>query len=148
GKSCTQNVTFTPTAAGTRTGALTFTLSSGVVTVALTGTGVATATGWLTVSPTSLAFNGYVVGDNPTQSVTVTNTNGVPAGIRAISKSGSTTFTLTKTCGTTLAAYASCTVNVTFTPTVVGTFTGTLTVSESSGTVHKVPLSGTATTGD
>ena len=80
-KSCTLDVTFTPTAAGTLTGTLTFTLSSGTVTVALTGTGVSKATGWLTVSPTSLTFNGYVVGDNPTQLVTVTNTDGVPTGI-------------------------------------------------------------------
>ena len=33
GQSCIENVYFTPTGAGTRTGALTFTLSSGVITV-------------------------------------------------------------------------------------------------------------------
>ncbi len=147
GKSCTLNVTFTPRAAGTRTGKLTFTLSSGPVTVALIGTGVSTATGWLTVSPPSLAFNGYAVGDNPTQTVDVTNTNGVPAGIRAISVTEPTMFTQTKGCGTTLAAYATCTVDVTFNPTVAGTFTGTLMVIESAGTAHQVPLSGTATIG-
>jgi len=147
GKSCTLNVTFTPRAAGTRTGKLTFTLSSGPVTVALIGTGVSTATGWLTVSPPSLAFNGYAVGDNPTQTVDVTNTNGVPAGIRAISVTEPTMFTQTKSCGTTLAAYASCTVAVTFTPTLAGTFTGTLMVTESAGTAHQIPLSGTATIG-
>ncbi len=157
GKSCIENVYFTPTAAGTRTGALTFTLSSGVVAVALTGTGVSTATGWLTVSPASLAFNGYAVGDNPSQTVNVTNTNGVPAGIRAITISGTigftgisgngSTFTKTKTCGTTLAAYATCAVNVTFTPTVAGSFAGTLNISESAGTVHRIPLGGTATIG-
>ena len=157
GKSCTLSVTFTPTAAGTRTGALTFTLSSGVVTVALTGIGVSTMTGWLTVSPTSLAFPGYAVGDNPSQTVNVTNTNGAPAGIRGISVSASVSvaagssgpmmFTQTNSCGTTLAAYATCTVNVTFTPTVAGSFTGRLIVSESAGTVHQVALSGTATIG-
>jgi hypothetical protein len=144
GKSCTLNVTFTPTVAGTRTGALTFTLSSGTVTVALTGTGVSTATGWLTFSPTSLNFVGYVVGDNPTQTITVTNTNGVPAGITRISVSGSTTFTQSNGCGTSLAANATCTITVTFTPTVAGTFGGTLQVTESAGTAHKIPLSGTA----
>jgi hypothetical protein len=147
GKSCSLKLTFTPLAAGTRTGALTFTLSSGTVPVALSGTGVSTATGWLTFSPTSLAFNnGYVVGDNPTQTVSVTNTNGVPAGISRISVSGSTTFTQTNDCGTTLAAYATCSVTVTFAPTVVGTFAGTLDVTESAGTAHKIPISGTAGT--
>jgi hypothetical protein len=157
GKSCIENVYFTPTAAGTRTGALSFTLSSGVVAVALTGTGVSTATGWLTVSPASLAFNGYAVGDNPSQTVNVTNTNGVPAGIRGIMISGAigikgisgsgSAFSQTKSCGTTLAAYATCTVNVTFTPTVAGNFAGTLNISESAGTVHRIPLRGTATIG-
>jgi Abnormal spindle-like microcephaly-assoc'd, ASPM-SPD-2-Hydin len=147
GKSCTLSLTFTPTAAGTRTGTLTFTLSSGTVTVALTGTGVSTATGWLTFSPASLAFNGYVVGDNPTQTVTVTNTNGVPTGITKIAVSGSTVFTENNKCGTTLAAYATCNISVTFMPKAVGSFAGTLTVTESAGTAHKISLSGTATTG-
>ncbi len=147
GKSCTLKVTFTPTAAGTRTGALTFNVSSGSVTVALTGTGVSIKTGWLTFSPESFNFNnGYVVGDNPTQDFIVTNTNGVPTGIGKISVSGSKTLTQTNNCGMTLPAYGTCTVTVTFTPTVVGTFAGTLNVPESAGTVHKIPLSGTAGT--
>ena len=148
GKSCIEYVYFTPTAAGVRTGALTFTLSSGVIAVDLSGTGVTTATALLTVSPTSLAFNGYVVGDNPDQIVTISNLDGVPAGIRTISKGGSTAFTFTKTCGTTLAAGASCTVDVTFIPTAVGSYSGTLYVYESAGAIHKIPLSGTAVTGN
>jgi NHL repeat/Abnormal spindle-like microcephaly-assoc'd, ASPM-SPD-2-Hydin len=147
GRSCIENVYFTPTVVGTRTGALTFAVSSGVVTVDLTGTG-STATALLTVSPTSVAFNGYVVGDNPDQIVTISNPDGVPAGIRLISKTGSTAFTFTKTCGTTLAAGASCTVDVTFIPTVVGSYSGILNVYESAGTIHKIPLSGTAVTGN
>jgi sugar lactone lactonase YvrE len=148
GKSCTLKITFTPTAAGTRTGTLTYTLSSGVITVALTGTGTATASGWLTLSPTSFDFNnGYVVGDNPTQDFIVTNTNGVPAGITKITMSGSKVFTQTNNCGTTVGANASCTITVTFTPTLAGTFTGLLTVTEGAGTAHKIPLSGTAYTG-
>jgi len=145
GKSCTVKVTFTPTAAGTRTGTLTFNVSTGAIAVALNGTGTPTAEGWLTVSPTSVAFtNGYVVGDNPSQTVTVTNTNGVPAGITRISITGSKTFTQQNGCGSALAANASCTVTVTFMPVVAGTFTGTLTITEGAGTAHKVPLSGSA----
>lgn len=149
GKSCTFNVYFTPTAGGTRSGTLTYNLSTGtVVTVALTGTGDSTATGWLTFSPTSLNFNnGYVVGDNPSAQIIVTNTDGIFTGISKITKTGSTTFTQTNNCGSGLAAYATCTITVTFTPTAIGTFTGTLTVTESSGTAHKIPLSGTAGSG-
>jgi len=148
GKSCTLKITFTPTVAGTRTGMLNYNLSTGALTVALTGTGTATATGWLTLSPSSFDFNnGYVVGDNPTQDFTVTNTNGVPAGIKAISMSGSSVFTQTNNCGTTLGADASCTITVTFVPTVAGTFSGRLTVTEGAGTAHKIAISGTASTG-
>ncbi len=148
GKSCIENVYFTPAAAGTRTGALTFNVSSGAVTVALTGTGTSTATALLTVSPTSLAFDGYSVGDNPDQIVTISNLDGIPAGIRLINKTGSTAFTFTKTCGTTLAAGASCTVDVTFIPTAVASYSGILNVYESAGTIHKIPLSGTGVTGN
>ncbi len=149
-KSCTFKVYFTPTAGGVRSGTLTYNLSTGtVITVALTGTGDSSPTGWLTFSPTSLDFNnGYVVGDNPSANITVTNTDGIFAGISKITKSGSSTFTQTNNCGTGLAAYATCTITVTFTPTQVGTFTGTLTVTESAGTAHKIPLSGTGTTGN
>jgi hypothetical protein len=147
GRSCIENVYFTPTVAGTRSGVLTFNLSSGVVTVNLSGTG-STATALLTVSPTSLAFNGYTVGDNPDQIVTISNLDGVPAGVRLISKTGSTAFTFTKTCGTSLAAGASCTVDVTFKPTAVASYSGILYVYEYAGTVHKIPLSGTGVTGN
>lgn len=143
--SCTLSVSFTPAASGTRTGTLTYTLSTGTIPVALTGTGTSTATGWLTISPAAVTFNNnYVVGDNPSQTVTVTNTNGVPAGIAGIGVSGSSMFTVANGCGTTLGAYASCALTVTFTPTAVGTFTGTVTVKEGAGAVHAIPLSGTA----
>ena len=147
GKSCIENIYFTPTTAGTRTGALTFKLSSSVITVALTGTG-STAIALLTVSPPSVAFTGYTVGDNPDQIVTISNPDGVPAGIRLINKTGSTAFTFIKTCSTGLAAGASCTVDVTFIPTAVGSYSGVLNVYESSGTIHKIPLNGTAVTGN
>jgi len=117
GKSCTLSVTFTPTATGTR----------------------------LTFSPTSVIFNnGYIVGDNPTITVTVTNTNGVPAGITGVSLSGSSVFYKTNRCGMTVAANSTCSIYITFIPTAVGTFTGTLTVAESAGAIHKIPISGAA----
>jgi Abnormal spindle-like microcephaly-assoc'd, ASPM-SPD-2-Hydin/NHL repeat len=147
GKSCTIRVTFTPTATGTRTGSLTFTLPTGSQTVALTGTGTPKGTTeGLTVSPTSLAFGNVALGDSPSQTVTLTNNNGVAVGIGSIGISGSTTFTKTKTCGSTLAAGATCTITVTFTPTSLVAYSGSLNVTESSGAVHKVTLSGTGST--
>jgi hypothetical protein len=126
---------------------LTYTLSTGAVSVALTGTGTATATGWLTVSPSSFDFNnGYIVGDNPARLHGYQHQR-VAAGIKAVGMSGSKVFTQANDCGTTLGANGSCTITVTFIPTVAGTFTGTLMVTEGAGTAHKIPISGTAATG-
>jgi hypothetical protein len=147
GASCTLNVSFKPTAGGVRTGALTYTLPSGAVVVALTGTGTTTPMGWLTFTPSSLSFPGYAVGDNPSQTIKVVNSNGVAVGISKIAISGSGTFTQTHTCGTVLAARASCSITVTFMPTVAGSFTGSLNVTESGGKIDQVPLSGDATVG-
>ena len=148
GKSCNIKVTFTPTATGTRTGSLTFNLPSGAQTVALTGTGTSKGTTeGLTVSPPSIAFGFVTLGDGQSTDVTVTNTNGVAVGIGSIGVSGSNTFTKTTTCGSTLAAGATCTVTVTFNPTALVTYSGTLSVTESAGAVHKVTLSGTGSNG-
>lgn len=89
-----------------------------------------------------------MVGDNPDQVLTVSNLNGVPAGIASLTLTGSTVFSYTTTCGSTLAAGAACTVDVTFTPTAVTSYGGTLYIKESAGTIHNIALSGTAMTGD
>jgi hypothetical protein len=90
GGNCTVSVTFTPAAAGTRTGSLTITLSTGAQTVSLTGIGSSSsATGVLTLSPSPVTFtNGYTIGDNPSQAVKVTNTSASPAGIVSIAMGG------------------------------------------------------------
>jgi len=146
GQSCVENVRFKPTAAGVRTGALTFTLPSRAITVSLAGTAAATATSVLTVKPTALPFDGYTVGDNPDQIVTISNPDGVPAGIKSITKTGSAAFTYPSTCGTVLAAGASWTLDVTFMPTALGSFSGMLSIYESAGIIHAIPLTGTAVT--
>ena len=144
GKSCTIKVTFAPTTTGTRTGSLTFTLPSGVQTVGLSGTGTSKGTTeGLTVSPTSLAFGYVALTDSPSQTVTVTNNDGVAVGISSIRIVGSSTFTKATTCGSTIAAAATCTITVTFTPTALVAYSATLNVTESAGAVHPVSLSGT-----
>ncbi|GAA4188273.1 hypothetical protein GCM10022252_23210 [Streptosporangium oxazolinicum] len=130
GATCTVNVTFTPTATGTRTGTLTVASSAqgGPVTVSLTGGGTNGVA--LTASPGSLSFGARQIGaSGPAQAVTVTNTGTATATLGTVATTGD--YAQTKTCGTTLAAGASCTVNVTFTPTASGTRTGTLTVASN-----------------
>ncbi|MGW1303330.1 discoidin domain-containing protein [Streptomyces sp. NPDC002514] len=101
--------------------------------------------GGLTGSPGVLSFAARVVGTtSPAQTVTVTNGGASAAPIGSVTVTGD--YTQTNTCGTSLAAGASCTVSVTFRPTATGTRTGTLTVpSNDANSPLTVGLSGTAT---
>jgi hypothetical protein len=100
----------------------------------------------LTASPTSVSFASQNVGSTSSaQSVTVTNPGSTAASSVAVSVSGP--FAQTNTCGSSIAAGASCTVSVTFTPTAAGSATGSLAVASSApSSPLTVALSGTGTT--
>ena len=139
---CAVGVTFTPTAAGTRTGTLTIASSdpSSPVTVSLSGEGNATAP-FVLLTPTSLSFGSQLVGTSSTQGVTLTNQGNAPLLITGITTTGN--FTQTNTCGSSVGAGLSCTISVTFAPTVVGTQVGTLTIADNAaGSPRSVILSG------
>ena len=128
--SCTLSATFAPTA--TATGAQT-----GTIAVAYTGTGspqsvavTGTAVSPLTVSPTSITFSTTRNVGTPSQPHSVTVSNGTTAAIAlgTIAASPAAYAITANTCTTSLAAGASCSVTVVFTPVVVGTTTGTLTI--------------------
>jgi hypothetical protein len=73
--------------------------------------------------------------------VSITNIGADTLNITLISAGGD--FSDTTSCGTTLAAGASCQVAVTFTPAAVGTRTGTLTITDNAaGSPHTVALTG------
>ena len=95
-----------------------------------------------TVLPSTLSFGGQMVGTtSSTQMVTLTNPGQSSLTITAIAVSGD--FSETNNCGGSLAAGANCTITVTFKPTVGGTSTGTLSVSDNaSGSPQTVGLSG------
>ncbi|HEY3869255.1 MAG TPA: choice-of-anchor D domain-containing protein [Actinocrinis sp.] len=99
----------------------------------------------LTASPTSLSFASQAVGSkSAAQSVTVANTGPAAAAISSVSASGP--FAETTTCGSSLAAGASCTASVTFSPTAAGAASGTLTVaSNATNPSLAVALTGTGT---
>jgi hypothetical protein len=99
----------------------------------------------LTASPSTLAFGNQTVGSvSAAQTVTVTNTATAAASLSSISAGAP--FAETNTCGSSLAAGASCTVGVTFTPTTSGAASGNLTVaSNAPGSPLTVGLSGTGT---
>ena len=137
---CNLTLTFTPTQTGAASGALTFTDALGTQTVALSGTGLAPPTD--TLSATALTFPGMIVGQLATaQTVTLTNSGGVSLTSIAVAVSGA--FQQTNACTAILAANSSCTISVQFDPTVVGSQTGTLTISDATRALPQtVALSG------
>jgi parallel beta-helix repeat protein len=139
--SCTVNVTFKPTASGSRTGSLTVNAGGVTNTVSLSGTGTAPGP-VLAAAPGSLSFAGTVVGSSAaTQTVRVTNSGTTAATVTGVAVTGD--FSQTNNCSS-IAVGSSCTVTVTFRPTAAGTRTGTLTVtSNANNSPTTAALSGT-----
>ena len=98
----------------------------------------------LTFSPASLRFPRRSVGTtSPPLAVTASNAFPLPVTVTSVTTSGD--FAQTNACST-LAPGASCTVNVTFTPTQPGTRTGKLTIVDSApASPQKVSLTGSGT---
>jgi hypothetical protein len=154
GSTCTIKVAFSPTAAVTSTGSLTLTASAAVLgaPVALTGTG-AVSSGGLTVTPTSLTFPGSTTISDTSSPLALTLSNTSSIGVTGIGLSFSPQFsrstTSAGTCGTTLAGGsvatpATCTINVVFSPTALGTVNGSVAISASVTVANSpVALSGT-----
>ncbi|MBS1850170.1 MAG: DUF4082 domain-containing protein [Acidobacteria bacterium] len=146
--SCTFTITFRPTASGARTANLSVSDNApgSPHTVVLSGNGTAPIA---SLSPTSVAFGVQAVNTtSPASTVTLTNTGTASLTISSTSITGtnSTNFARTTTCGSTLAVGASCTFNVTFTPSASGSRSASLSVSDSaSGSPHTVALTGTGT---
>lgn len=147
GGSCTINVTFTPTAAGSRTGSINIAdnAAGSPQAIILTGSGGLPAA---SVSPTTLTFSNVAVGSSSApQTVTLTNSGAADLNINRIGTTGQ--FTESNTCGTDL-PYAengfpsgNCQISVIFSPTSSGPQTGTLVITDNaSGSPQTVSLSG------
>jgi hypothetical protein len=94
-------------------------------------------------SPNALNFGDVKTGtsSNP---LTVTVTNSGSANLTVSSVAAAPPFSQTNTCSSTVAPGTTCSVSVTFTPTVKGQASGTLTITDSSPTgTQNVTLSGT-----
>ena len=137
---CTIGVTFTPTASGTRSGTLTVNDDAygSPQIVNLTGTGSTTAN----VTPTGLVFRSQPVGSSSSAQI-VTLTNSGKAALNIIRVQATGDYGQTNTCPATLARSSSCTISVTFTPTVSGARNGTLTISDDAqGSPQVMDLTG------
>ncbi len=149
GDNCSINVTFTPTVAGGISGEITVNDSapSAHQMVNLSGTGVAA----IGIAPGSLSFGTVSVGSTSApKMVTLTNNQSGAALTLSFLASGnySAVGSGTKPCGTSLAAKASCTMSVTFSPTTNDSINGAVTIKYNAAfSPQEVYLSGTGTGG-
>ncbi len=99
------------------------------------------------LSPSAVGFGSQTTSTtSPGQTVTLTNTGSSALTISGVAVTGANAgdFGQTNTCPGTLAAGASCTATVRFTPSAVGSRTASLSITDdASGTPHTVALSGT-----
>jgi hypothetical protein len=98
----------------------------------------------VTPSPVSLSFSPQAAGTtSASKAVTLKNTSASSVTISSITATGNFGVA-SKTCGSSLAAGATCKVNVTFTPSLGGALTGSLAISDSApDSPQTVALSGT-----
>jgi hypothetical protein len=148
GSTCTFSITFTPTASGSRSALLSVTDNSGgsPQTVSLAGTGSVPAA---SLSPASLSFGNQSVNTKSgTLTATLTNGGGAPLSLTSIALTGANPgdFAQTNTCGTSVAAGASCSISVTFDPTASGNRSASVSFTDNAnGSPQSLSLGGTGT---
>ena len=144
GSQCSIAVTFLPQARGLRTGTLSVldAASHLAATLDFTGEGVTQGPA-VTLLPSSLTFTGVRVATQTTQTAQLTNTGTAPLSINSIATTGGGQFSVTSNCGTSLAANASCTLTVTFSPSFPETQTGAISITDDApGSPQVLTLTG------
>jgi hypothetical protein len=147
---CQVSVIFTPSAVGAAFASLDVSgMPGGMVSAALTGTGVTEAT--LSIAPSPHAFGTVTIGGaSAPQVFTVTNTGGSSSGVPTtpnVAGADGSSFTITgHTCAAALQPMGTCTVTAVFAPTSAGTKSGSLEISASPGGSAAATLSGVAQT--
>ena len=154
GANCAITVSFSGATAGSYAATVTVTdnASPATQTVALTGTVTAvTAPGApiATLTPTSLTYSATTGSTTAAQMATLTNSGTAVLNISGITLTGANTseFAISaNTCGATLAASASCTVSVTFSPDSAASFTAAISVTDdAAGSPQTSTLTGAGT---
>ena len=154
GTSCTVQLVFMPTTAGSRTGTLSIAHNNtrAPITIALSGSGTSTAAPLANITPSALTFANTSIGTtSAAQNVNVANTGNASLSISGITLTNSSDYVVAGgTCagGGSVAAGSSCTVSVAFKPSAgsIGTRSGALTISHNAaGSPGSVSLAGNAT---
>lgn len=145
GAQCTISVTFTPAAKQYYAGSLVIidSAANSPQSVSLTGNGVIP----ITISPGAINFpNQSVNTPSVPRSLIVTNNLSVPVSLSGIAVGSG--FLQNNTCGTSMAAGASCSVSVTFAPTATQYFSSAVSITHSASiTPFSVAISGNGVAG-
>jgi hypothetical protein len=146
GASCMISVTFTPQAVRARSAFVSVadnaTGSPHKATLNGTGAGVAQ----VSLTPSSLSFgNQNLNTTSGQQTITLSNGGSGALSITSIAITGTNAgdFSQTNTCGASVAAGASCTISITFTPQAAGARSASVSVADNAtGSPHTAALSG------
>jgi 6-phosphogluconolactonase (cycloisomerase 2 family) len=144
--SCTEDVFFTPTELGTVDGSVIFADASSQQYVALTAKGSGTADSPITLTPSTLAFGNQTIDSTSVaQSGVIKNTGATSLSLTfAASGSYIKSNPASGACSGSLAGGSSCTIDVQFSPAVLGAIDGGVSVSYSgANSPQVVGLTGT-----
>jgi hypothetical protein len=141
GASCTISVSFHPKVTGPIAGSLSLTGAFTGSPAAVLFSGIGTA---VKITPKTVTFLGQAVGTtSPAKVITLKNYAATALVVDSIVPAGNFGIA-SSTCGSQVLALASCTLNVTFTPSAKGTRTGSLTFTDSDpASPQVVTLKGT-----
>ena len=144
--SCTLAIAFLTTTVGVKTAQINITSNAqnaAVVTTSVSGNGILAPRAVVNVTTTTIGFGNVIFGGAaPNQGITLTNSGGQALSISSIVLVGD--FVQMNNCGTSLAAQATCTLNIVFTPLAQGLRVGELILTTNATTSpNRIPLSGT-----
>ena len=150
GASCKVPVTFTPSLSKSYSATISFQANSiaclcgyPVQTFTVTGSGTAPQ---ISISSSTITFSTTAFTTSAAQTATISNSGSGPLLISGISLAGSNPndYRESDNCGLNLAAGASCTISVTFTPPSLGSFPATVVINDNDPTSPQtITLSGT-----
>jgi hypothetical protein len=136
GTSCSVLINFTPSAAGSRSAALTITDNAAppAESAQLNGTGLAPAP-TVTLTPVSLDFGTVTQGTSTPLNISVKNSGNAALHISSVAMEGADANDFSSsspTCNATIPANSTCTITVTFTPLAPGLRTTTITITDDA----------------
>src|SRR6185312_13073007 len=153
GATCPLSIVFKPTAVQAYTATITLTWidsqTGAVLTNAFTatGTGITAPTPQAVLSATAVTFANQIVNTtSAAQSVTLSNSGNAALNITGISitGSGASNFAQTNNCGSSVAAGATCTISVTFTPGAATSYIASVSIADNAaGSPQTISVAGT-----